>query len=62
MKHRLVTPLLLLSLLTGCDKPKPLTELTCADSPVGRSKEEQIAIGDACFRRGTFTKSSGKGW
>ncbi|HHS8316185.1 TPA: entry exclusion lipoprotein TrbK [Legionella pneumophila] len=63
MNHpfRLVT-LVLIGCLAGCDNPKPLSELTCEDSPVGRTKEEQTAIADACFRAGSFKKSSGKEW
>ena len=52
----------LMCLLSGCENPKPVAELTCKDDPTGRSKEEQMAIGDACFRGGSFKKSSGKVW
>lgn len=55
--------LLLVGLLTSCDQPsKPATELTCKDSPTGRSKAEQTLIADACFRQGSFKKSSGMEW
>lgn len=55
--------LLLAGLLTGCgESPKPATELTCKDSPTGRSKAEQTLIADACFRQGSFKKSSGMEW
>ncbi|WP_133137719.1 entry exclusion lipoprotein TrbK [Legionella rowbothamii] len=54
---------LLVGLLTGCDQPpKPTAELTCKDSPTGRSKAEQTLIADACFRQGNFKKSSGMEW
>lgn len=66
MKKALLGALALIFLLTGCDKPKPsaeaLAKLTCEDSPNGRSKEEQTAIADACFRGGSFKKSSGRTW
>lgn len=54
--------LILAGLLGGCEQSKPLKELTCEDDPKGRSKAEQMAIGDACFRRGSFHKSSGREW
>lgn len=54
--------LLLIGLLSGCKEPKPVTELTCKDSPKGRPKAEQTAIADACFRQGSFKKSSGMEW
>ena len=54
--------LLLLGLLSGCEEAKPTTELTCKDSPKGRSKVEQTIIADACFRQGSFKKSSGMEW
>ena len=54
---------LLVGLLSGCDQPpKPATELTCKDSPYGRSKAEQTLIADACFRQGSFKKSAGMEW
>ncbi|KTD03997.1 hypothetical protein Lgee_0375 [Legionella geestiana] len=57
-------------LITGCDsaetkaqkKAEHLASLTCESSREGRSTEELQAIGDACFKRGSFTKSSGKKW
>lgn len=62
MKKITILTLTLMCFLSGCEKPKPLKELTCADDPKGRSKAEQMAIGDACFRRGSFHKSSGHQW
>lgn len=66
MKKAWVVALTLIFLLTGCDSPKPsaemLAKLTCKDDPKGRSKEEQTAIADACFRGGSFKKSSGIEW
>jgi hypothetical protein len=57
-------------LLSGCDsaetkaknKAAHLASLTCESSKEGRSTEELQAIGDACFRSGTYTKSTGKTW
>ena len=49
--------------LSGCDKDKSTAvSLTCNDSPIGRSKEDQRTIADACFRRGKFKKSASKNW
>jgi entry exclusion lipoprotein TrbK len=63
MNQSQLLTLLLLGLLSGCNQPcKPVTELNCKDSPVGRPKVEQIAIADACFRQGRFKKSSGREW
>lgn len=60
----------LVCLLSGCDsaetkarnKASHLASLTCESSREGRSTEELQAIGDACFKRGSYTKSSGKKW
>ena len=52
----------LVSLLTGCDSSKPAKVLTCQDDPTGRSKEERMAIGDACFRGGSYKKSPPMAW
>ena len=57
-------------LVSGCEssevkeqkKLKHLASLTCDSSKAGRSKEELQAISDACFKRGTFKKSSGRKW
>jgi hypothetical protein len=43
-------------------KAEHLASLTCESSRDGRTAEEMQAIGDACFRRGSYTKSSGKEW
>jgi len=52
----------LIGIISACDKPKSVAQLTCKDSPVGRTKAEQMAIADACFLGGSFKKSSGKEW
>ncbi len=62
MNQSHVMVLLLIGLLSGCEAPKPVNELTCKDSPTGRPKVEQMAIADACFRQGSFKKSSGMEW
>lgn len=56
--------------LSGCDRSetkarqnaKHLASLTCDSSREGRTKEELQTIGDACFRGGSYSKSSGKQW
>ncbi len=56
--------------LTGCgsneakqqSRLKHLASLTCVSSKQGRDKEELQAIADACFKRGSYHKSSGKQW
>lgn len=53
--------------VSGCDsseakKAQHLASLTCDSSREHRSQEELQAIGDACFRSGSFTKSSGYKW
>tara|TARA_B100000949_G_scaffold220602_1_gene220680 strand:+ start:583 stop:795 length:213 start_codon:yes stop_codon:yes gene_type:complete len=61
---------LLVGLLSGCEnaetkarkKAEHLASLTCDSSKQGRSKEELQAIADACFKRGSYSKSSGKKW
>ena len=63
MKKADLLVLVLVGLLAGCDNAKsPAKELTCKDDPTGRPKAEQIAIGDACFRGGSFKKSVEIGW
>jgi hypothetical protein len=70
MKISGLTIAILIFLLTGCDsaetrakkKAVHLTTLTCESSREGRSTKELQAIGDACFKRGSYTKSSGKKW
>lgn len=60
----LVFTVMCLGFLSSCDKPvkTDLSKLTCNDNPEGRPREEQVAIADACFRRGSYTKSSGMTW
>ena len=61
---------LLVGLLSGCEnaetkarkKAEHFASLTCDSSKQGRSKEELQAIADACFKRGSYSKSSGKKW
>lgn len=56
--------------LSGCDstetkakkKAEHLASLTCDSPREGRTQEELQAIGDACFRGGSYSKSSGKKW
>lgn len=56
--------------LSGCDnaetkakkKAEHLSTLTCDSPREGRTQEELQAIGDACFRGGSYSKSSGKKW
>ncbi|QBS13498.1 entry exclusion lipoprotein TrbK [Legionella geestiana] len=63
MKTALILCLILTGALAGCDSSKPSGRpLTCADSPQGRSKAEQMEIGEACFRGGSFKKSSNREW
>lgn len=62
----LITFILVSSFISGCEseqaKSKRLSQLTCDSSRAGRSQEELTAIGEACFRKGNFVKSSGKEW
>ncbi len=61
---------LLACFLSGCDsadtkarkKAAHLASLTCQSSREGRTQEELQAIGDACFRGGSYTKSTGIKW
>lgn len=66
MVKKIVVSLILITLLISCEseqaKNQRLSQLTCEDSREGRSQDELRAIGDACFRRGNFVKSSGKEW
>lgn len=70
MKKTGLSIAVLACLLAGCDsaevkaqkKAAHLSSLTCESSREGRSSEELQAIGDACFKRGSYTKSSGKTW
>jgi entry exclusion lipoprotein TrbK len=63
MKKISVLVLVLSGLIAGCSSEKPSEKrLTCADSPKGRPRAEQMAIADACFLRGTFKKSPHREW
>lgn len=63
MNSRTLLIVILVSLLSSCDtKPSSSAPLTCHDNPKGRSKAEQMAISDACFRSGQFKKSANKQW
>ncbi|RUR14257.1 hypothetical protein [Legionella sp. km772] len=70
MKVICLSILVLTCVLSGCDSAKTtaqkktphLTSLSCDSSREGRTKEELQAIGDACFRGGSYSKSSGKRW
>ncbi|AWN73036.1 hypothetical protein LEAN103870_17965 [Legionella anisa] len=61
---------LLAFLLTGCDstevkarkKEEHLASFTCGSSKEGRTTEELQAIADACFKGGSYSKSSGIKW
>ena len=64
--NKILMLLLITLVLPACEseqaKAARIAGLTCADSPEGRPLEERQAIADACFKRGTFHKSSGKTW
>lgn len=70
MNLPLLTTVLIAFLLTGCDSQETkntqtrqhLASLTCNNNKAGRSKEELQAIQDACFKAGSFHKSSGQQW
>ncbi|NCT57011.1 MAG: hypothetical protein GW760_04775 [Legionella sp.] len=70
MKILTVSVALVACLLSGCDsaeskarnKAAHLASLTCDSSKAGRTKEELQAIADACFKRGSYSKSSGIQW
>ncbi|HAW6249036.1 TPA: hypothetical protein JL726_002032 [Legionella pneumophila] len=70
MKILTLSLALLVGLLSGCDnaetkarkKAEHLASLTCESSKQGRTKEELQAIADACFKRGSYSKSSGTKW
>jgi len=57
-------------LLTGCDssevkarkKAEHLASFTCDSSKEGRTADELQAIADACFKGGSYSKSSGIKW
>ena len=67
MKILSLSMMLFACALSGCEnaetkKAQHLASLTCDSSREGRTKEELQAIGDACFRGGIYSKSSGKKW
>lgn len=70
MKMLSVSIMLFACVLAGCSntetntkkKAAHLASLTCESSREGRTQEELQAIGDACFRGGSYSKSSGKKW
>lgn len=70
MKVLCLSIMILTCVLSGCDsaettaqkKAEHLAALTCDSSREERTKEELQAIGDACFRGGSYSKSSGKTW
>ena len=70
MKILTVSVALVACLLSGCDsaetkarnKAAHLASLTCESSKAGRTNEELQAIADACFKRGSYSKSSGIQW
>lgn len=70
MKILYLSILVFACVLPGCDsaetttqkKAEHLASLTCDSSREGRTKEELQVIGDACFRGGSYSKSSGKKW
>lgn len=70
MKQLGLSIALLAFLLTGCDstemkarkKTEHLSSLTCDSSKEGRTANELQAIADACFKGGSYSKSSGTKW
>lgn len=70
MKTLSLTIALLACVLSGCEnaetqarkKAEHLASLTCGSSKEGRTKEELQAIADACFKRGSYSKSSDHKW
>lgn len=70
MKVLYLSIMVFASVLSGCDsaettaqkKAEHLASLRCDSSREGRTKEELQVIGDACFRGGSYSKSSGKEW
>jgi uncharacterized protein YceK len=70
MKISTLSIALLACLLSGCDsvetkarkKAAHLASLTCDSSKEGRAKDELQSIADACFKRGSYSKSSGIKW
>ncbi|HHZ1216509.1 hypothetical protein SDB89_13025 [Legionella pneumophila serogroup 1] len=70
MKRFSLSIMVFTCLLSGCEgtetktreKAEHLASLTCDSPREGRTKEELQVIGDACFRGGSYSKSSGKKW
>lgn len=70
MKKSILSITVIACLISGCEnaetkaqkKAEHLASLTCESSRENRTKEELQAIGDACFKRGSFQKSSGIKW
>lgn len=70
MKLTTLLIVLVTCMISGCDNTANnaekdrahLASLTCHSSKAGRSKQELQAIADACFKQGSYTKSSGKKW
>lgn len=67
---KIILCLTALLIISGCENPQTkekqrveaLSKLTCQSSRENRTQEELQAIGDACFRGGSFRKSSGIKW
>ncbi|MHA3126746.1 hypothetical protein [Legionella pneumophila] len=70
MKILCLSIMVVACVLSGCEsaeskaqkKSEHLASLTCSSPREGRTQEELQAIGDACFRGGSYSKSSGKKW
>ncbi len=70
MKMLCLSIMVITCVLSGCGsaetkahkKAEHLATLTCGSSREGRTQEELQAIGDACFRGGSYSKSSGQTW
>lgn len=67
MKILSLSMMIFACVLSGCDSAETknaqhLASLTCTSTREDRTKEELQAIGDACFRGGSYSKSSGKKW
>ncbi|WP_408072892.1 hypothetical protein ACJEHO_08750 [Legionella pneumophila] len=70
MKMLCLSIMVVACVLSGCDsaeskaqkKAEHLAALTCSSPREGRTQEELQAIGDACFRGGSYSKSSGQTW
>ncbi|ABQ56704.1 hypothetical protein [Legionella pneumophila] len=70
MKRLSLSIMVFACLLSGCEstetkarkKSEHLASLTCDSPREGHTKEELQAIVEACFRGGSYSKSSGKKW